>query len=128
MKTLKLTEICLAPEPFRGDVDAVRAAEGQRIRSMLKDGDKLVVLDERGALPRTEELADWVRGAERESTRRLVFAIGGPYGHDPTLRAEAWRVLALSRMVINHELARVLIAEQLYRVSTLLWGGAPYHH
>lgn len=128
MRTLKLSETCLTPEPFRGNVDAVRAAEGQRIRGALRGGDKLIVLDERGEIPTTESFASWVRDAERQSTRRLVFAIGGPYGHDPALRDEAWRVLALSRMVLNHELARVVLAEQLYRVSTLLWDGAPYHH
>lgn len=128
LRTLKLDEKRLAPEPFRGNVDAVRSAEGARIRSALRPGDRLIVLDERGQLPTTEAFADWIRAAERQSTRRLVFAIGGPYGHDPALRDEAWRVLALSRMVVNHELARVMLAEQLYRVSTLLWGGAPYHH
>lgn len=128
MKTLKLTEKRLAPEPFRGNIDAVRAAEGDRIRGALRGGDRLVLLDERGELPTTEAFSDWIRAAERQSTRRLVFAIGGPYGHDPALRDEAWKVLALSRMVLNHELARVMLAEQLYRVSTLLWGGAPYHH
>jgi len=128
MQTMKLREQRLSPEPFRGNVDMVRTAEGKRIRGALRGGDKLILLDERGALPTTEGLADWIRAAERQSTRRLVFAIGGPYGHDPALRDEAWKVLALSKMVLNHELARVILAEQLYRVSTLLWGGAPYHH
>jgi 23S rRNA (pseudouridine1915-N3)-methyltransferase len=128
LRTLKLTEARLRPEPYRGNIDTVRTAEGARIRAALSSGDKLILLDERGTLPTTEEFCDWIRAAERESTRRLVFAIGGPYGHDPSLRDEAWRVLALSRMVLNHELARVILAEQLYRASTLLWGGAPYHH
>jgi 23S rRNA (pseudouridine1915-N3)-methyltransferase len=56
-----------------------------------------------------------------------VFAIGGPYGHGKELRSVAWKQLALSGMVLNHELARVVLVEQVYRVSTLLWGGA-YHH
>ena len=128
MRTLPLEEECLRTAPFRGDIDAVRRAEGEQIRAALRSDDRLIVLDERGELPTTEALAEWVREAERLSTRRLVFAIGGPYGHDPALRGEAWRVLALSRLVLNHELARVLLAEQLYRVSTLLWGGPPYHH
>jgi 23S rRNA (pseudouridine1915-N3)-methyltransferase len=84
-------------------------------------------LDERGKTATTEELRDWFEEAARLGSRRLVFAIGGPYGHDPALRTQAWKQLALSRMVLNHELARVVLVEQIYRVSTLLWGGA-YHH
>ena len=67
------------------------------------------------------------RTAASASTRRLVFAIGGPYGHGAEVRARAHKVVALSGMVLNHELARVVLVEQLYRVSTLLWGGS-YHH
>ncbi|MEL6346446.1 MAG: 23S rRNA (pseudouridine(1915)-N(3))-methyltransferase RlmH [Myxococcota bacterium] len=127
LRTLRLEERRLPPARVQGDVDAVRKEEGDRIRGALRPGDLLVVLDERGVLPTTEAFAGWVQDAQRQSTRRLVFAIGGPYGHDPALRKDAWRVLALSRMVLNHELARVMLAEQLYRVNTLLWGGA-YHH
>ena len=57
----------------------------------------------------------------------LLFAIGGPHGHAPAVRQQAHKTLALSKMVLNHELARILLVEQLYRASTLLWGGA-YHH
>lgn len=127
LRNFRLEERLLPPARFQGDVDAVRREEGARLRRALRDGDRLIVLDERGDLPTTEAFSTWVVDAQRQSARRLVFAIGGPYGHDPTLRAEAWRVLALSRMVLNHELARVVLVEQLYRVSTLLWGGA-YHH
>ena len=65
--------------------------------------------------------------------RRGVLAAGGMMAGGWTIvgagavRAQAWKVLALSRMVLNHELARVALVEQLYRASTLLWGGA-YHH
>lgn len=124
---LEFEETLLKPEPFRGDVGAVREAEASRILASLREGDRLVALDERGEQPATEAFADWISEAARLSTRRLVFAIGGPYGHGEPARARAWRVLALSQMVLNHELARVCLVEQLYRVSTLLWGGA-YHH
>ena len=124
---LAYDEKLLRPEPFRGNKDAVRTAEGDRIRSLLRDGDRLVLLDERGTLATTEELAGWLDEAAHQGSRRVVFAIGGPYGHDPLLRRECWKQLALSGMVLNHELARVVLVEQIYRVSTLLWGGA-YHH
>lgn len=124
---LELEEQLLRPEPFRGDVPAVRDAEALRVLAALREGDRLVALDERGQQPDTPAFADWISEAARLSTRRLVFAVGGPYGHGEAARARAWRVLALSSLVLNHELARVVLVEQLYRASTLLWGGS-YHH
>lgn len=112
----------IKPEPFRGDVDAVRQAESRRLLQALRAGERLVLLDERGELPTSEEFAAWLGRGED-----LAFAIGGPYGHDPALRDRAWKVLALGRWVTNHELARLVLVEQLYRASTLLWGGS-YHH
>ena len=126
-KALPFEERLLKPAPFKGDRAQVRRQEGDRIRAALKSGDRLVLLDERGTQPSTEGLAEWMTSAQRSGVRRMVFAIGGPYGHDPSLHSEAWRVLALSKMVLNHELARVVLVEQLYRVSTILWGGQ-YHH
>jgi 23S rRNA (pseudouridine1915-N3)-methyltransferase len=57
----------------------------------------------------------------------VVFAIGGPYGHGEAVRARAWRTVRLSDLVLNHEVARVVLYEQLYRALTLL-EGVPYHH
>jgi 23S rRNA (pseudouridine1915-N3)-methyltransferase len=117
----------IRPAPERGDVEAVRVAEAEALLARVRAGDRVVALDERGQVARTEELAGWVDTAAREGVRRVVFLIGGPYGHGPAVRAAAWRCLSLSPMVLNHELARVILVEQLYRVSTLLWGGS-YHH
>lgn len=114
-------------EPFRGDIEAVRSAEAARLLALLREGDRLIAVDERGDLPTSEAFAGWLDEAARQSTRRLVLAIGGPYGHGEALRAAAWRKLALGRMVMNHEIARLVLVEQLYRASTLLWGGS-YHH
>ena len=124
---LKLEERLIKPVQFRGDVEAVRAQEAERILKHIRTGDRLIALDERGALLSTEDLSGLVGRCARDSTRRIVFAIGGPYGHGPLVRERAYRVVALSGMVLNHELARVVLVEQLYRVSTLLWGGS-YHH
>lgn len=119
-------EHVLKPESFRGDVDAVRAAEAKRILGWVKPRDRLVALDERGEAPSTEAFADLLReGLLAEG--RLVFAMGGPYGHDPSVRHAAWRVVRLSSLVLNHQVARVVLMEQLYRAFTL-HHGIPYHH
>lgn len=124
---LPLEEVLLPTTRFRGDIEAVRDDEAARILARLSPRDRLIAVDERGRTPSTEELVVWVDESARAGTPRLVFAIGGPYGHGKAVRDAAWRVLSLSSMVTNHELARVFLAEQLYRVSTVLWGGK-YHH
>ena len=124
---LPLEELRLPTARFRGDIDAVRDDEAARILAKVRPRDRLIALDERGDSPSSEGFADWIDAAAKAGTPRLVFAIGGPYGHGPAVRAAAWRCLAVSSMVTNHELARVFLVEQLYRASTLLWGGS-YHH
>lgn len=117
----------MKPERFKGDVDAVRRAESQRLLAKVEPRDRLVVLDERGRDPSTQEFAALLEGCRNDGTHRIVFALGGAYGHDALLRDRAWRVIRLSSMVLNHEVARVVLFEQLYRCCDLLEGG-PYHH
>jgi len=108
---------------YTGDVDAVRAAEGARLRGASKGS--LVCLDERGEELSTEAFAAMVDSLRQRGP--VSFAIGGAYGHDPATRQAAARTVRLSSMVLNHELARVVLYEQLYRALTLL-EGRPYHH
>jgi len=110
-------------ERFTGDVDAVRAAEGERVRKASRG--LLVCLDERGARHDTDSFAALVDEGRQQGP--LTFAIGGAYGHDPATRDAAWRQVRLSDLVLNHELARVVLYEQLYRALTLI-EGLPYHH
>jgi 23S rRNA (pseudouridine1915-N3)-methyltransferase len=122
----KLEEIAVRSEPFRGDVDAVRAVEGERLRKQVGPRDRLVVLDERGQDVDTPGLQALVESARNESFG-LCFAIGGAYGHDPATRAAAHRVVRLSACVLNHEVARVVLYEQLYRAYAAIHG-VPYAH
>lgn len=120
-----VAEDVVKPERFRGDVDSVRRAEGSRIQRLVGDRGRLVVLDERGDRCTTEVFAELVDEGRRAPP--LWFVIGGPYGHDPAVRAAAWRVVRLSDLVLNHEVARVVLYEQVYRAMTWL-EGLPYHH
>ena len=123
----RIDEEAVKPEPFRGDVDAVRRAESERVASRLGDRDRLVVLDERGEDLDTKAFAALIKACQDGGVHRLVFALGGPYGHDAALRARAWKVVRVSSLVLNHEVARVVLYEQIYRSFDLLAGG-PYHH
>jgi 23S rRNA (pseudouridine1915-N3)-methyltransferase len=110
---------------FHGDKEAVRAQEAQRLLKALKPRDFIVAMDERGEALDTEQFTALVEAGRQRNTS--VFIIGGAYGLDPTVRQRADRVVRLSAMVFNHEVARVVLYEQLYRSLTLL-NNIPYHH
>ncbi len=114
-------------EKFRGDVDAVRRAESGRIAQRIGPRDVLVVLDERGSDLDTGGFVELVRTGRNAGVKRMVFALGGAYGHDASLRKRGNHVVRLSSAVLNHDVARVVLAEQLYRVMTVC-EGVPYHH
>ena len=120
-------EVLIRSEPWRGDTDSVRRTEAERVVKALNERDRLVVLDERGDDLDTPTLTRWVEQWRQDGTHRVVFAIGGAYGHDATLRARADRVVRLSAMVLNHEIARVVLYEPLYRVHAAI-AGVPYAH
>jgi len=103
--------------------DADRAREGQAILAELRPEERLVVLCEEGELLGSVALAERLRGTGSE---RLAFVIGGADGLAAALKARAsWR-LSLSPLTFPHELARLLLLEQLYRAHSIQQGGA-YH-
>lgn len=112
-------------ETFRGDVAAVKRAEGQRILKRLAPRDCVVALDERGLSLSSHEFAELMEQGRQRG--QVVFCIGGAYGLDPGVRERAWKTITLSPMVLNHEVARVVLYEQVYRAMTIL-SGVPYHH
>lgn len=119
-----LTEVRVRPEAGReGDPARARAQEAERLREHLRPSDVLLALDEHGPQRTTLELAEWLRA--RLERGRVVFLLGSDLGLDPRLLA-AGETLALSRLTLSHQLARVVLLEQLYRCLDLLAGGA-YH-
>ena len=103
-----------------------RREEGQRLQTQLQPGTALVLLDERGKNLPSEELAGRV-GLLRDNGRKaMLVAIGGADGHDASLRDQAELVVSFGALTWPHQLVRVMLAEQLYRVTTIL-AGHPYH-
>jgi len=123
---LGFKEIQIKPVPFKGAVEEYRDGEASKILAQIKGGDRLVALDERGVDLDSHAFAKLIDEATKLGTQRLVFAIGGPYGHGAAVRSQAWKTVRLSHMVLNHSIARLVLGEQLYRASTILWGGQ-YH-
>lgn len=99
--------------------------EADAVLASLEDGDFVVLCDETGTELRSTEFAGIISERQTRSTRRMVFVIGGYLGVSARIRDRADLTLALSRMTLTHEMARVLLAEQLYRALTILTG-VPY--
>jgi 23S rRNA (pseudouridine1915-N3)-methyltransferase len=106
-------------------VEKMLAAEAQRVRTATAQATLVVALDEHGEDWTTAQLAEHLQ-AWRDASERVAFVIGGPDGLDAAFkRAARWRV-RLSSLTLPHALARVLIAEQLYRGWSIL-AHHPYH-
>jgi len=103
--------------------DAGKAKEAEAVLAALQPGEQLVVMAEEGQTFDSPAFAERLEGSGSE---RLVFVIGGAEGIDPALKARASWKLSLSPMTFPHELARLLLLEQLYRALTIQQGG-PYH-
>ena len=106
-------------------VDAMMAAERQRIEAVIPRGARIVALDERGTRLTTLALAQRVREWQQGGDD-VALLIGGPDGLDPALRAAAHESIRLSDLTLPHAMARVLLIEQLYRAWSVN-AGHPYH-
>ncbi len=106
-------------------LEALYAAERQRIEAAIPRGTRIVVLDERGSALRTQALAerlkDWQLGGDD-----VALVIGGPDGLEPAFRAAAHERIRQSDMTLPHAMARVLLIEQLYRAWSIN-AHHPYH-
>ena len=102
-----------------------RQQEAERILAALPAGCVPIVLDERGTQATTRELAAWLQGWMAEGVSP-AFVIGGADGLDDSVKARAARLLGLSKLTLPHALARVMLAEQLYRAVCII-KGHPYH-
>lgn len=86
----------------------------------------LILLDSRGRQLSSEEIAQTIGQLRDSGTQRLVFAIGPADGWSDVARRRAQLLLSFGRITLPHQLARVVLAEQIYRAFTIL-SGHPYH-
>lgn len=108
------------------DEDAILSlASGARQQKLYKERHKLVLLDSRGKQFSSEELAEFLL-REQLNAIPLLFAIGGSDGFSDEARRRAGVTLSLGKMTLPHELARVVLLEQIYRGFTIL-KNHPYH-
>lgn len=122
---IELLEIKPEPRSTGKSVPQIMAAEAQRILTALPPNALHIALDERGANWTTRQLDDRMQHWMGEG-RDVAFIIGGADGLHESVKTGAQQLLALSAMTLPHGMARVLLAEQLYRAHSLLHNH-PYH-
>jgi len=105
----------------------LKKKEGELVLSQLNEEDYLVALDERGKMHSSESLAKFIQQRANESTRSIVFLIGGAYGIDQTVLKRSQMQWSLSALTFPHQLVRLILAEQVYRACTIL-KNEKYHH
>lgn len=105
--------------------DLVREREGERLLGKIPTGCRIVACDPAGEAMSSERFSRFLVDA-REAARDVAFVIGGAHGLSPGLLARAERKLLLAPWTLPHELARLVLAEQLYRAGTIA-RGEPYH-
>jgi 23S rRNA (pseudouridine1915-N3)-methyltransferase len=98
--------------------------EAKEILKKVKDSDFCVVLDKGGKTLASETFADFIR--KQTMQKDICFVIGGPFGITDDLKKRANLVLSFGPMTFSHQIARIVLAEQIYRAFTII-KGEPYH-
>jgi 23S rRNA (pseudouridine1915-N3)-methyltransferase len=105
--------------------EQVRERESERLAERIPAGATVFVCDELGDGMTSPEFARLI-GNARDRAQDVAFVIGGAYGLGDSIRSRATRILQLAPWTLPHEVARLILAEQLYRAGTIL-RGEPYH-
>lgn len=120
---LELVEI---PESRAATAALRKRDEAHELLRHLRTPAEIAALDIQGQTLTSEDFARWLGGRRDAGVRTLAFLIGGPDGHGEAVLEAAVRRLSLSRLTFTHGLARIVLAEQLYRAAAIL-AGHPYH-
>ena len=106
--------------------EKVMEKEGEKLLKYLKDEDFLILLDLKGKPVSSEGLADILRKKMVSGTSHFFFMIGGPYGNGENIRKRANLKISISAMTFTHQMARLILAEQVYRAMKII-RHEPYH-
>lgn len=115
-----------APVELRAEGRDAGAAKNGEALLAASEGALRIVLDERGESWTSEQFAKQVENWQLRGVKRVALLVGGADGHGPEIRKAADHVISLGKFTLQHELALVVLLEQIYRVHTIL-RGEPYH-
>jgi len=103
-----------------------RSEEAEQLIKISGEGSRIIVLDEKGKDFSSQQFSQFLKDEQDMGTAKLAFAIGGPDGHGGMIKDVAVRKIRLGAMTWPHQIARILLVEQIYRAITIL-SGHPYH-
>ena len=111
----------------KADAQQIRQREGESLLQKIPASAFAVALDEQGKSVESEKLSQFIGKHMLDGTQELVFLIGGAYGLSESVKQRANMTLSLSAMTLTHQMARLLLLEQIYRAMTIL-RNEPYHN
>ncbi len=117
----------LKEEPVKGSIEKVLEEEGQRILKNLLPEEMVIVLDEQGKSFSSEGFASFFSKLEEQGKTRVVFVIGSSHGLAKSVKERANLTFSLSTMTMSHQVVRLVLLEQLYRIFSIQ-KGKKYHH
>ena len=123
---LEVVEVDEGAKGGKADPGRVQAAEAERILARVPEGFDLIALTRDGKGMTSRGLSHHLQERALHASPGVVFVIGGAFGLHPSVMARARLRLSLSPMTLPHDMARLLLAEQLYRAGTIA-RGEPYH-
>ncbi len=107
--------------------DQIKKEEAKAFQLHMKNGDHVVLLDERGKQYSSREFAAKLDERMNSSVKQLSFCMGGAYGFSDEMYNRADEKISLSKMTFTHQMVRLFFVEQIYRAFTILQG-KPYHN
>lgn len=109
------------------NIQAIQQKEELEFSKKILANDYIVLLDEKGQIYSSIELANKIEKWQLEAHHRIIFIIGGAYGFSSDFKKRADYLLSFSRLTFSHQLIRLIFVEQLYRSYTII-KNIPYHH
>jgi 23S rRNA (pseudouridine1915-N3)-methyltransferase len=107
--------------------EEIKEQEGLSILKHIKQDDYLILLDERGKMLSSPELANFIVSRANESKKQLIFLIGGAFGVSKDVSQRANYTWSISPLVFPHQIVRLILSEQIYRACTII-KNEKYHH
>lgn len=122
----KLIDLYLERCTKRLPVEIINCKTQDEVVKRISGRECIIALDEHCKSPDTDGFVKWLDGKLKSGNNRLTFVLGAAEGHDPRVKAAAHEFISLSPLTLNHQLALLVLAEQLYRAISIMFG-EPYH-
>lgn len=126
IRVIEVPEERCKDNPTRSEVDRAIEAEGRRLLQKAEKSDMVIAMCIEGDQLSSTELSEFINKSAVSGVNSLAFIIGGSYGLSDEVKSKSGLKLSMSRMTFPHQLARVMLFEQLYRVFQISIGGK-YH-